>query len=80
VKNCSPNSSESTGPPGSPQQEEEEEEEEVEVIDPSFQQHAYVYPGYMFGPAVYNVNGKTKLDLMLYSPVEKVSDGISLPS
>jgi hypothetical protein len=52
----------------------------VEVIDPSFQQHAYVYPGYMFGPAVYNVNGKTKIRFDALFPVEKVSNEITLPS
>ncbi|XP_059490798.1 nascent polypeptide-associated complex subunit alpha, muscle-specific form-like isoform X2 [Neocloeon triangulifer] len=76
-QNCSPNSSESTGPPGSPQhEEEEEEEEEVGVLNgdaATFQQlpPPYVYPGYMFGAAVYNVNGAA------VQPLPPVSNGSS---
>ncbi|XP_063229557.1 uncharacterized protein LOC134534853 isoform X2 [Bacillus rossius redtenbacheri] len=78
-QNCSPQSSESTGPPGSPQ-ECEDGWEPPQYLPPPFQpqghsapapdpvqhhhhhqhhQPHYVYPGYMFGPPVYNVNGVT---------------------
>ncbi|CAB3377422.1 Hypothetical predicted protein [Cloeon dipterum] len=76
-QNCSPNSSESTGPPGSPQhEEEEEEEEELDGIDPSAYQQPppYVYPGYMFGAAVYNVNGAT------VQPLPPASNGTGVSS
>nr|CAD7430837.1 unnamed protein product [Timema monikensis] len=54
-QNCSPQSSESTG---SPQEGEE----------PPMQFHPqapppYVYPGYMFGPPVYNMNGEYRLQV-----------------
>ncbi|KAG8323145.1 hypothetical protein J6590_009792 [Homalodisca vitripennis] len=52
-QNCSAQSSESTGPPGSPQ----EPVEEGACAPPLYPQQ-YVYPGYMFGPPVYNMNGK----------------------
>lgn len=50
-QNCSGQSSESTGPPGSPQ--ESVEEGAGAVFSPQ-----YVYTGYMYGPPFYNVNGK----------------------
>ncbi|XP_069693584.1 serine-rich adhesin for platelets-like isoform X1 [Periplaneta americana] len=56
-QNCSPQSSESTEPPGSPQ------ECDMDVTPPGpamyTQAPAYVYPGYMFGPPMYSVNGLT---------------------
>ncbi|PSN46728.1 hypothetical protein C0J52_00887 [Blattella germanica] len=54
-QNCSPQSSESTEPPGSPPQ----ECEHAQSSQPAAATAAYVYPGYMFGPPVYNVNGVT---------------------
>lgn len=50
LQNCSAQSSESTGPPGSPQ--EPADEGACAVYPPQ-----YVYPGYMFGPPIYNMNG-----------------------
>lgn len=53
-QNCSPQSSESTEPPGSPQ----DGAETVEDCN-VYQPQAYVYPGYMFGPPLYSMNGIT---------------------
>lgn len=60
-QNCSPQSSESTEPPGSPQECEMEVTHTGEPPAPALytQAPAYVYPGYMFGPPMYNVNGVT---------------------
>lgn len=60
-QNCSPQSSESTEPPGSPQDCEMEVTQTGEPPAPALytQAPAYVYPGYMFGPPMYNVNGVT---------------------
>lgn len=60
-QNCSPQSSESTEPPGSPQECEMEVTQTGEPPGPAIytQAPAYVYPGYMFGPPMYNVNGVT---------------------
>jgi len=60
-QNCSPQSSESTEPPGSPQDCEMELTQTGEPPAPALytQAPAYVYPGYMFGPPMYNVNGVT---------------------
>ncbi|XP_066997254.2 serine-rich adhesin for platelets [Anabrus simplex] len=60
-QNWSPQSSESTDPPGSPQ-EGEDMGLQNGVVEPLedctvYQPPTYVYPGYMFGPAVYNMNG-----------------------
>uniref|UniRef100_A0A1B6DFV7 Uncharacterized protein n=1 Tax=Clastoptera arizonana TaxID=38151 RepID=A0A1B6DFV7_9HEMI len=52
-QNCSAQSSESTGPPGSPQESVEE------CAGPVFPPPQYVYPGYMFGAPMYNMNGVT---------------------
>lgn len=59
-QNCSPQSSESTEPPGSPQECDPEVTQASEPLGPAVytQAPAYVYPGYMFGPPVYSVNGK----------------------
>jgi hypothetical protein len=59
-QNCSPQSSESTEPPGSPQECDMEATQASEPPGPAIytQAPAYVYPGYMFGPPMYNVNGK----------------------
>ncbi|XP_071450456.1 uncharacterized protein [Hetaerina americana] len=72
-QNCSPPSSESTGPPGSPQEEAISSPGGGDACHahqtiPQYHHahvfqgphpHAatYVYPGYLFGPAVYSVNG-----------------------
>lgn len=60
-QNCSPQSSESTEPPGSPQDCEMEVTQTGEPPAPALytQAPAYVYPGYMFGPPMYSVNGVT---------------------
>ncbi|XP_023722822.1 uncharacterized protein LOC111872850 isoform X2 [Cryptotermes secundus] len=60
-QNCSPQSSESTEPPGSPQECDMEATQAGEPPGPALytQAPAYVYPGYMFGPPMYNVNGVT---------------------
>lgn len=52
-QNCSAQSSESTGPPGSPQ---EPIEEGAGAMFPP-QPPPYIYPGYMFGAPVYSING-----------------------
>uniref|UniRef100_T1HG26 Uncharacterized protein n=1 Tax=Rhodnius prolixus TaxID=13249 RepID=T1HG26_RHOPR len=51
-QNCSGQSSETTCPPGSPQ-------EPVEGCEPPVYPPQYVYPGYMFGAPLYNMNGVT---------------------
>ena len=62
-QNCSPQSSESTEPPGSPQDCEMEITQTGEPPAPALYTQAptYVYPGYMFGPPMYNVNGEYSL-------------------
>ncbi|XP_054276869.1 uncharacterized protein LOC128995868 isoform X2 [Macrosteles quadrilineatus] len=59
-QNCSAQSSESTGPPGSPQ--EPVDEAAAAMYPPPG--HHYVYPGYMFGPPIYNMNGMTVQGMM----------------
>lgn len=54
-QNCSAQSSESTGPPGSPQ--EPIDEAAASVMYSPQPQPGYMYPGYMFGAPVYNMNG-----------------------
>ncbi|XP_021922932.1 uncharacterized protein LOC110831348 isoform X2 [Zootermopsis nevadensis] len=60
-QNCSPQSSESTEAPGSPQECDMEATQASEPPGPAIYTQAptYVYPGYMFGPPMYNVNGVT---------------------
>lgn len=60
-QNCSGQSSESTGPPGSPQ--ESLEEGAGAVFSPQ-----YVYAGYMYGPPFYNVNGISVQGVIPQSP------------
>lgn len=57
LQNCSAQSSESTGPPGSPQEPTDESATGGAVVFTP-QPPPYVYPGYMFGAPVYNMNGK----------------------
>nr|CAD7206105.1 unnamed protein product [Timema douglasi] len=59
-QNCSPQSSESTGSP-----------QEGEEAPMQFHPQApppYVYPGYMFGPPVYNMNGEYRLQVDTSAP------------
>jgi len=61
-QNCSAQSSESTGPPGSPQ--EPVDEAAAAAMYPPPPGPHYVYPGYMFGPPIYNMNGMTVQGVM----------------
>jgi len=67
-QNCSAQSSESTGPPGSPQEPIDEGASACAMYPPQ-----YVYPGYMFGPPIYNMNGVT-VQGMIPQPVTMPPD------
>ncbi|XP_075229958.1 uncharacterized protein LOC142329347 [Lycorma delicatula] len=69
-QNCSAQSSESTGPPGSPQ---EPLDEGAGAMFPP-QPPPYVYPGYMFGAPVYNMNGVNVQGVVPQTPVPVTAD------